>query len=122
MRNKNGSTKAVLSTQERLQIISIWENQTSTRPVTKRAIGRMYGVSEGAIRLLLKRKEYWKTYVGLDADSPVPKNFDLADHLSRNPQARIQAMHLKPNDTSISFPISAPTTQNIEHPALEFKM
>ena len=121
-RNKNGSTKAVLSTQERLQIISIWENQTTNRPVTKRAIGRMYGVSEGAIRLLLKRKSYWKTYVGLDGELTVPKNFDLAEHLSQNPHARVQGLHVKPNDPSLNFPSILSGSENLDNSSLDFRI
>ena len=73
-RNKQCNNKSVLSPTDRLQIICIWENQTKNCPITKASIARTFGVTEGAIRQLLKRKEYWKNFVGLDVNSPVPTN------------------------------------------------
>ena len=73
-RNKHCNNKSVLSPTDRLQIICIWENQTKNCPITKASIARTFGVTEGAIRQLLKRKDYWKNFVGLDVNSPVPTN------------------------------------------------
>jgi len=75
--------KKPLTPMERLEIISIWENQTENEPVSKAHLGRLYGITEGSIRKLLKKTNYWKSYaglvrvrnsLGLKPDQPIPNS------------------------------------------------
>ena len=64
----------MLTPSDRLQIISLWENQTEKDKISKASIGRLFGVTEGSIRKILKKSNYWKNYAGLDTDKIIPKN------------------------------------------------
>ena len=49
----NRGRSNVLSHNQRLEIISLFENEK----VTKAQLGRMFGVTEGAIRKLIRKKD-----------------------------------------------------------------
>ena len=72
---KVSNNQEVLSPMDRLQIIASWENQTKNSPITKRSIARTFGVDDSTIRRTIKRKDYWKEFFRLDANSPVPTDF-----------------------------------------------
>lgn len=82
-RSRAGTNKSVLTPIDRLEIISIWENQTPERPESRASIARRYGVTRECVRQLLKKKDHWKKLAGVDLDKPIPESLFSVDEIKK---------------------------------------
>ena len=82
-RSRSGTNKSVLTPIDRLEIISIWENQTPERPESRASIARRYGVTRECVRQLLKKKDHWKKLAGVDLDKPIPESLFSVDEIKK---------------------------------------